>query len=529
MTVAAGLLGYLATDLDPARTGEAQRRSPWRGKPGSTMITPVGGIIGLGSAKAGQYRHLSVAIHGRIDNLPEVARAFSVDETNIIAVLGETYLRYGDDFAGRLLGDFAILVLDERRGTLLGVRDWVGARPLYWGKYDGITAFGSEVKQVLALLNRPYALDEETAAEYRIMGSPLVTATFARGVSAVAPSAQVLAQSNGRVQVTTRPAQFEPLDVSMSEAAELVRVRLDAAVERRSRGSSRPGAFMSGGMDSTSVAATAALLAQRGNMAPLGAALTLHFPEVPGSDETALAKEVADKWGIPWFPVKIAVDEITFDPVDSFEIHDGPVFPGIQFKERLFSQAQRLQLGLVLSGQGADAWLHQSGEELKFALLRHEWLLAIAWTLYGIRRHRRWALRNVAGAVHAALLRRSAQDFFEERLSDFWSRSALEVEERVAQHHGVRVEFPYCDRELVGTLVGVSPKLRSSPSGTKLILRSAMTERLPQSVLSRMDKTFFDPVLWSALGTPGESGPAGALFAQRYLSSWETHLRHDPT
>ncbi len=194
MTRAAGLLGYLAPDLPPERSVGAARRSPWRGDITATEAGPIGVIHALGGATVARRAHVAVALHGRLDNLAALRGDLGLaPDADPGAVVAEAYLRHGDEFGGRLVGDFALLVLDERRGTVLAVRDWVGTRPLFWGKHGEVVAWGSEVKQVLALLDLPYRPDERTLAAYEQMATPELTATFAEGVLAVPPGGQVLA------------------------------------------------------------------------------------------------------------------------------------------------------------------------------------------------------------------------------------------------------------------------------------------------------------------------------------------------
>ncbi|MBN8897227.1 MAG: hypothetical protein J0H35_03425, partial [Rhodospirillales bacterium] len=82
---------------------------------------------------------------GRADwSLSVAAAARALPTAEPCAVAAELYRRHGDEFAGRLLGDFACLVLDNQRGALLGARDWIGARPLYWGRHGDTVAFAGE-------------------------------------------------------------------------------------------------------------------------------------------------------------------------------------------------------------------------------------------------------------------------------------------------------------------------------------------------------------------------------------------------
>lgn len=525
MTAAAGILGYLGATVDPARIEAATRRAPWRGEPAGAVTGFLGGIVALGTAEVGCHRHVAVAIHGRIDNRDALAKELGVPEERVVEIVAEAYLRHGDGFASHLIGDFAILVFDERRGAMLAVRDWVGARPLFWGARDGVVAFGSEVKQVLALLGRPYVLNDEVAETYRTMRQPPVTATFAQGVQAVAPSTQVLVTPDQRPRATDRPIEFAPLDLSMAEAAELVRNRMDVAVQRRLRDARRPGAQISGGMDSTSVAATAASLAQRGLVAPLVAGFGLQFPDAPASDETAFGRDLAEMWAIPWYPVTVTSEDLVADTVEALTFHDGPVYPLVQMFHAMHAQARTLQVDVMINGEGGDYWQGQDYAEVLYSVLRSEWRTAAMWFREYYRRRGMSVMRQAARASLGILRGQTEGEYFARKIrNDWFIRTAYETEERIGQRFGVRVEFPYADRELAGTLVGLSPALRSSPTGSKLPMRAAMAEWLPRSILERMGRNTFAPVITAAYGPRPPSQTHAQMVAARYLVIWREYL-----
>jgi asparagine synthase (glutamine-hydrolysing) len=531
MNTRAGIVGYLGRDVDPAHVAAGLGRAPWRGAVSGSIRRPFGAIFALGAAQAGNCDHVGVVLHGRIDNEAELAKDLGVDAADTCGLLAAAYLRYGDEFANRVLGDFALLVLDERRHALLGVRDWGGARPLFWGTHAEVVAFGSEVKQVLAVLDRPYELDEATATAYARMQDLPVATAFAKGVEAVAPSGQVLATLASPPRATVRHVEFTPHKLSLPEIGELLRTRFDTAVARRLRDATRPSALISGGMDSTTCAATAAALATRGITPPLVAGISLHFPDVPASDEIAYSRAVIERWNIPWYPVVIAPENLTSDPSALLALHDGPVYPGIQMFDRMYAEAARHSADVLLSGQGGDVWQDQYFNELAFCLLRREWRAAGGWLVHGIRTRPKSTAKRLALAARARALRRSLEnDHFVEVGTRYWTiRMAYETEERLGQFYGLRVEFPFLDRELAEAMVGISPALRSNRDMSKLPLREAMVDRLPAAIVQRQDKSFFDPVMVRSFGTPPPGWSAARMVAEHYVATWRKALADVPS
>ncbi len=511
MRAAAGLLGYLSIGPLPERVAEATRRAPWRGAVTTSFVGGGGEICALGSARAARIGHVAVALHGRIDNLEAVSRALGlIGEPDPCAVFATTYTRYGDECAAHLLGDYAGLLLDEQRGILLAVRDWIGTRPLFWGCRGATVAFASEVKQVLALLDQRYELNEAALTAYeQLVAQPLDT-TFATGVHAVLPNGHAVARSGQPVTVSRRRVRFEPVDCSLAEAASLVRDRLVTAVSRRTADAHWLGSMLSGGMDSTSVVASASLLARRGVGPPVRVAFTTSYPDVPESDETAYAQAVAEFWSIPWTPVVIRPAEFLHWPEEGFVYHDGPTFPAFRVFASLATAAAEAGVDVLLTGDAG------------------EWREALRWARYkGRRRSPMGVGRQAARTLVRRLRGARAEAYFEAGPAHHSVRWSLEAQEREAARRGIRIEFPFCDIELASLLAGLSPKLRSSPSSTKIVTREAMIGLLPDVVRTRQTWTTLDPVLKAAIGQEEDGQILALVLAQRFAHSWRQRVDTD--
>ncbi|MEA2597397.1 MAG: hypothetical protein QOF01_3866 [Thermomicrobiales bacterium] len=524
---AAGLLGWHGA-LPPERLAAALGRAPWRGPAAAELVAAGGAVLALGAAHTARRGPLALALHGRLDNQAVLAGELGADPADPAAVAAAAYLRFGDEAAARLLGDFALLILDDRRGALLAARDWVGARPLFWGRAGNLVACGSEVKQVLALLGLPLRPDEDTLAAYARADTPPLEATFVAGVRAVPPNGQVLAAPPAAPLAWRRPLRFAPVELALPEAAAAVRGALEVAVARRTAEARRLGAFVSGGMDSTSVAATAAALAARGAGPPLAAAFTTHYPEVPACDETAYARRVAARWAVPWHPVVFHPSDLLWGLEDAVVLHDGPPFPGVSVQTALVDAAAAAKVDVVLTGEGGDFWQDPERREIVIALLRHDWRLALHQIGWAARRDRRWGAGSVWTAVREMATGRRAESFFEESAARYDLRNLLEVQERQAMRHGLRIEFPFLDRELAELLVGLPPRARFATgkriSVYKVATREAMRGLLPESVRTRESMTFADPLFHAALpDTPTDGAPVTEL-AKRYVEVWRTTL-----
>src|SRR6266550_4589072 len=167
------------------------------------------------------------------------------------------YEEHGDDFVVQLRGMFAIALWDDRRKRLVLARDRVGIKPLsYWVTPDGI-AFCSELRSLLALDRFPRRLDERGIAAFLSLGYvPDPLAVFA-GVAKLPPG-HVLTWCADRGAAVRR--YWTPIGLAsdaVDEAAAQQRVRdlLADAVGSHLEAEVPLGAFLSGGLDSSTVVA----------------------------------------------------------------------------------------------------------------------------------------------------------------------------------------------------------------------------------------------------------------------------------
>jgi asparagine synthase (glutamine-hydrolysing) len=326
---------------------------------------------------------------------------------------------------------------------------------------------------------------------------------------------------DGPPRAWRRPVRFRPVNLDLPAAVDAVRAALETAVSRRSHDAGRLGAQLSGGMDSTSVLATAAALAVRSSGPAPRMAFTAHYPELPECDETALARQVAERWRVPWSPVTVHPRELLPDDGRALGLHDGPVFPGFAVQSRLMSAAAE-QVDVLLSGAGGDNWLRQESQEVRLALLRGAWRSAGEWAWWYGRYGGRWRsiVRQGLDAAQQAIHGVSAEAEFADRASHFGVRWSLELIEREGMRHGLRVELPFYDFELANLLAGLPVDVRSTRGVTKRVMRAAMDGQLPEAVRGRKDWTDSGLLLRAAIGETAAGERASQVLARHFAERW---------
>ncbi|MGH2498818.1 MAG: asparagine synthase (glutamine-hydrolyzing) [Candidatus Limnocylindria bacterium] len=183
---------------------------------------------------------------------------------NDTEVLPHAYEEWGVDLVPRLRGMFALAVWDERRRRLLLARDRFGKKPLVYHRTPHGLVFASELQALWAYGDIPIELDIEGIEEYLTFGYVPAPRTAFAAVRKLPPGHTLVFEA-GNVSVERYwHLAFSPkLEIGLEEAAEELRRRVDDAVRVRLMSDVPIGAFLSGGLDSSTVVAFMARHSER--------------------------------------------------------------------------------------------------------------------------------------------------------------------------------------------------------------------------------------------------------------------------
>jgi len=174
-------------------------------------------------------------------------------------VIVHLYDRHGDRFVEHLNGQFAIALWDADRRRLLLARDRVGIRPLYHATRRGRLWFGSEAKALLAALPECASLDPAGLVQTFACWGPADPQTLFRGIESLPPGHLLTLETDGRRTLRRWwDWDFAPganAHASIDEAAEELRALLVDAIRLQLRADVPVGAYLSGGLDSSAIAA----------------------------------------------------------------------------------------------------------------------------------------------------------------------------------------------------------------------------------------------------------------------------------
>jgi asparagine synthase (glutamine-hydrolysing) len=316
---------------------------------------------------------------GRIDNRPELAGELGLpraaravpDSAFILAA----YERWGADCARHLVGSFSFAVWDARVKRLLLARSPFSARPVFFHQAADFVAFATMPRALFALPGVPRRLNLDSVADHLIVVPLEPGASMFQDIRTLEPGHALIVDRRGcQLRAFWDPGLRRPLRLrSDEEYVEAFTERFDRSVADNLRSVSPVGMLLSGGLDSTSVAATAApLLAQQGERLTAFTAAPRDGYTEPGAprwlvDEAPLARTVAARYENIDLNVTRSEGLFFLNGLDRF--FDAAEVPYEATSSRVWHQgimaeAQRRGVRVLLTGKCGNWTVSWSGEGL---------------------------------------------------------------------------------------------------------------------------------------------------------------------
>lgn len=508
--------------------------------------------VGGGQPMTDRSGQVTVCYNGEIYNFLELRRelqGFGVEfqTSSDTEVLLQGFLHWGNSVPERLVGMFAFAIWDARSETLLLARDRLGVKPLYWTSLpDGSLVFGSELSAILANPSVPRCLNKEQVTRYVALGYVLGDDSILQGIHRLTP-ATILSWKRGRGVTTccywdlaavwsTRPRNHGRPDEVEEQFGDL----MQTAVRQRLVSDVPVGAFLSGGLDSSTIVA----LMRRA----LGKLETFSIGfEEPSYSELPWARAVARSLGC------VHHEEVVrgSDPDLLLEIaarQDEPFADTSIIPSYLLCKVARRHVAVALSGDGGDELL--AGYVTHRATAMHRRLKT--WPRVLVRAAR-WAVhllpdsRRKVNAVFKAKQFLDGTDLETPEAHAWWRMLAgpellarlltldfttahcrvdepfrvvrqqvptlnllnqslyvdyrtwliddiLVKADRASMAHGLEVRSPYLDHRLVEFCASVPSKLKLRHGQGKVLLRKFARDLVPSAVRRRRKQGFNSPV-----------------------------------
>ena len=478
------------------------------------------------------------------DELKRLGHAFHT--TSDTEVLIRCYLQHGERFVGRLNGMFAFVLHDVRRRRVLAARDHFGIKPLYYHVSERSIVYASEIKALLRHPEVHAAVDPVALQDYVALQFVLGERTLFDKVRKLpAASLQVvdLDSNTLRVERYWKPEFPDQRLDNEAECVEELRSLLKASVRWQLRSDVPVGAYLSGGLDSSTVAVLAAREIDR----PLET-FTGAFREGAEFDESRHSHQVAEACG--------AVEHLIYPTADDFvellprlvyQMDEPAAGPGL-FPQYMVSRLAQQRVKVCLGGQGGDeifggysrylvGYLEQAlktsitGESDEAGLGIE--LGDMSACLSGLRQYvpmiGRLLKEDLFGPMSRryfrlidrsegqldlfgeefrrqydgqAVFQRYAAVFDEAGTPSHWEQmtyfdmvtslpALLQVEDRVSMAVSLESRVPLLDPRIVEFVCRVSPAVKYGGGELKGLFKRAIRPWLPSSVWDRVDKMGF--------------------------------------
>jgi asparagine synthase (glutamine-hydrolysing) len=306
--------------------------------------------------------NLQIVYNGEIYNFPQLrgflesqgCRLRTRSDTEVILHL---YDRYGEDCVTHLNGIFAFAIWDAKRNQLFFARDHFGIKPLYYIQQGDRLALASEVKALLELPDVERRVDPFALQQYLTflwVPDPL---TMFRGIAKLPPG-HLAVFRDGRL--TTRrywdltfPEAGHRFERNPSELAIELRERFIDVVQSQMLSDVPLGAFLSGGLDSSSIVA-----AMHERTTEPVRTFTIAFPAEQRKgeitlDDTAVARRTAARFGCDHTEIVVEPDVVDLLPKLIWHMDEPTADPAI-ITAYLVNRAARPFVTVLLSGVGGD-------------------------------------------------------------------------------------------------------------------------------------------------------------------------------
>jgi asparagine synthase (glutamine-hydrolysing) len=480
--------------------------------------------------------------------LQDLGHRFRTQSDTEVIVHG--YEQWGDEALHHFNGMFAIALWDEPQHRLLLARDRMGKKPLYWHQSNHGLLWGSEAKAVLAAPCVDRSVNALALHHYLTLQYVPDPLTIFEGVHRLPAAHKLVVERGGEPKISRWwQLQFEPKwKIGDPEAIEQARSLLTAAVERRLISEVPLGAFLSGGIDSSTIVA---LMADR-SAKPVKT-YSIGFEE-PRYSESQYARQVAARYHTDHHEFVFRAADLIRVIEESVASFDEPLADPAALPLLELSRQARQSVTVALCGDGGDetlagyrryaidgllrpysalpAWLTQRAVP---AMMRYvpepAWIPEDRNPITGLKRLGQFS----ATTPKASLVRWGSYFSHQEKLSlytDCWRDKFLHTDtadwlagaydeayassildrtlyadhvtylsgdllpktDRMTMAHSVEARSPFLDVEWVEWTARLPERLKVRRMAGKWLLKAAFGEFLPPAICKRAKQGFGVPV-----------------------------------
>jgi len=524
---------------DPAVLERMMKRLSHRGPDGSDIS--LSGHVAMGHwhfwttpEEVGETQPLQIddmpfeiVFDGRIDNRSELFSKLNISEDegahlSDAALVLYAYARWSEHCFEHFIGEFALVIFDERNHQLICARDQLGDRTLFFSSNQSRLVIASEPWAVAGADGLKPEINDKAVAHYFAFRAPEDGQTMFNGIFELLPAhVMLVGDSRERKWRYWHPDPTKKIRYNTDEeyATHFLSL-LEESVRCRMRSTTPVGILMSGGLDSTSVASLAARILKPGRLTTI----SYVFDELPDCDEREYINAVKERWNIN--SIQIPCDDLW--PYKDWKNwpHNSNQPEGNPYralKERAYRRACDEGIQVLLTGGFGDH-LYDGAEDWMFDLFKYGFpLRAIKGFVSIIRFFGLWralsarSLRQIIKRILAKFngnwwLRRKNKPYpwlttySISKLDQFgsWIALAFRMKSNLlgliaaqsssgeiinANRYTLDLRHPYRDRRLIEFILAIPAYQLYNESRNKYILRVAMKKILPEEIRLRSQPT----------------------------------------
>ncbi len=494
-----------------------------------------------------QNQRFVIAYNGEVYNYRELARQIETNlkTTSDTEVILELFGQQGVRMVYQLNGMFALAIYDKVQNDLYLIRDRMGIKPLYYycenlnAPQEGI-AFASELKALLNLPNLNLSIDHRAVADFLHLGYIPNERTIFSHIKKL-PSGSWLRLNNKEYHVETywkAPEKIydSPTQQKLSlltrekEAKKQLKKLLASSVEYRMISDVPLGIFLSGGVDSSTLAA----LACENSSSPIKT-FSIGFKE-DAHNEAPYAQAVAKELKTDHHEFEVSIEEAKELIPKLVEIYDEPFADSSAIPVYMVSQMARKHVKVAIGGDGGDELFLGYGSYLwadrlaqsYWKLFRKPAAKSLSWMkasryqkasrilayntrqslpshifsqeqfLFSQKELKQLIVTQEEGIHYpASLASRKLNPMENQALFDleyYLPDDLLVKVDRASMHHGLEVRVPLLDHRLVEFAINLSPELRFHKGTSKYLLKQVLYDYLPEKLFNRPKRGFSIPL-----------------------------------
>ena len=480
-----------------------------------------------------------ISFNGEIYNYPEL-RADLVNRGRVFRTHSDTevllagYAEWGAGLLDRLRGMFALAIWDSQREELFAARDLFGEKPLYYAASPaGELVIASEIKAIRASGLIETSINRSAVDAFLTLGYIPPDRTIYSEIETLPPASYLIWRDRKATVRSYWQPRFDVNRISLDDAAERLRELLQQAVRRQMIADVPVGAFLSGGLDSSTIVA----LMTEHSREPVRT-FSVGFGSM--INELPYARMVANRYGTEHHEVDLGEPDVATLIQRMTDVYDEPFADSSHIPTYLIAEYAQKYVKVVLSGDGGDElfggyWWYpplMRSEKVPFALLQ-------------------WAVLRTAGKVlrtrNRALTVRSHAAGLAARWDDVWTRDIMSQTvfrqnqrrrlfgstgpefdpgvsfmpdakvsglnrafhfdltsylpgdilvkvDRAAMAHGLETRAPLLDRDVVEFALSLPPDLKVRGNETKVVLKEAAKQYWPRELWNRPKQGFGAPI-----------------------------------